>query len=194
MKVNQGLYMKNGKVGEFGENSSGPLIQFYRGQIGDNCGRKLDEILLWDNDRLEYTHDYIQWLFPLRSPSPINPAAPTLDNDQIIEFQMDSELKFKLEEAFKRMMNFYGFSHNNDSGQITIEMARNWNERKRVWLKPGNHNYRRITRILESLKYFGLSAHAMAFYKILMKVYESPDGRGIDDKSVRFWMSAVGRL
>src|SRR5271170_564607 len=43
----------------------GPLVAFYRGGYTDNGGT-LDQMLSWDDARLESVHDYIQWLFPLR--------------------------------------------------------------------------------------------------------------------------------
>ena len=52
------------------------LIEFYLGQRPDSAGRMIDEILVWDDELLEDTHDYIQWLFPFFEPSPYNPTPP----------------------------------------------------------------------------------------------------------------------
>ena len=48
------------------------LITFYRGSGTDHAGRRIDEILSWDDAALESVHDYIQWLFPLDEPSRFN--------------------------------------------------------------------------------------------------------------------------
>ncbi|NLS93662.1 MAG: hypothetical protein GXX96_15995 [Planctomycetaceae bacterium] len=42
------------------------ILAFYSGWRADSEGRTLDEIRAWGFDQLERSHDYIQWLFPLR--------------------------------------------------------------------------------------------------------------------------------
>jgi hypothetical protein len=41
------------------------LVSFYDGSGPDGNGRTLEEILQWDAEKLERSHDYIQTLFPL---------------------------------------------------------------------------------------------------------------------------------
>lgn len=45
--------------------SPSTLIAFYDGSGKDDLGRSLQEILQWDANRLERTHNFIQTLFPL---------------------------------------------------------------------------------------------------------------------------------
>jgi hypothetical protein len=52
------------------------IVAFYLNQRPDSQGRMIEDIWLWDSHRLEYTHDYIQWLFPLKQKSRFNPDAP----------------------------------------------------------------------------------------------------------------------
>ena len=59
-----------------------PIIAFYSG-AEDSARRTLAEILQWDDDRLEMVHDYIQWVFPTRQPSGVNPLAPTVTDDTV---------------------------------------------------------------------------------------------------------------
>ena len=65
------------------------IVDFYRNKQPDSEGRFLNDILGWDDARLEYAHDYIQWLFPLTTPSQFNPDAPLLDDVQIEVFRTD---------------------------------------------------------------------------------------------------------
>jgi hypothetical protein len=51
---------------------SSRLLAFYRGQAPDDAGRWLKDIWEWDDEQLETTHDFIQWLFPLPEPSRFN--------------------------------------------------------------------------------------------------------------------------
>ena len=53
-------------------------MRFFAGGADDD-GRTFDEILGWDDARLEMVHDYIQWIFPLPERSGANPWAPVLD-------------------------------------------------------------------------------------------------------------------
>ncbi len=58
------------------------LTRFFSGGTDDQ-GRSFDEILGWDDARLEMVHDYIQWIFPLPERSGANPSAPVLDAGSI---------------------------------------------------------------------------------------------------------------
>ena len=60
-----------------------PIVRFYRGTGFDARGRSLDEVLAWDDERLEDVHDYIQWLFPLDEPSQFTPHAPLLTAESL---------------------------------------------------------------------------------------------------------------
>ena len=41
------------------------IVPFYLGEQPDTEGRMINEIWAWDLDKLEYIHNYIQWLFPI---------------------------------------------------------------------------------------------------------------------------------
>lgn len=56
------------------------ILSFYQGKSPDSEGRMLENIWSWDYQELEYTHDYIHWLFPLKESSRFNPNAPLLNN------------------------------------------------------------------------------------------------------------------
>jgi hypothetical protein len=68
------------------------ILGFYTGTRPDDRGRFLREILRWPDYKLEQTHDYIQWLFPLAERSALNPEAPILDAKTIREFRSRLEL------------------------------------------------------------------------------------------------------
>lgn len=57
------------------------VLEFYDGTGRDHMGRRLDDILNKDDDWLESSHDYIQWLFPLYVASRYNPHAPLLTDE-----------------------------------------------------------------------------------------------------------------
>jgi len=62
------------------------IVAFYEGSGRDDRGRSLDDLLGFGDAALECTHDFIQWLFPLRERSGANPAAPRLDDATVAAF------------------------------------------------------------------------------------------------------------
>ena len=163
-------------------------VAFYAGQRPDHRGRLLSEIQSWDFDQLEDVHDFIQWLFPLPEPSPVNPAAPTLDRATIEEFRRRPDLQAALLASFRTMLAFYGFELGSETPP-QIRRAPNFAERSANWLSPNNHNHLRITRILRALRLLGLEAHAQAFFEALDAVYKEMPSR-ITATTYDFWQRA----
>jgi hypothetical protein len=172
--------------------ASASLIAFYLGEFPDSEGRMLEQIWAWDYMRLEYVHNYIQWLFPLKQRSHFNPRAPVLDDEVIAAFRENKQLKAHLLKSFKVMLKFYGLQCN-EGANAGIEVAKSdeYQQRKPVWLNPHNHNYLRITRILTSLRLLGLEPYAQAFFKCLDQIY-AEEKRNIGAETYAYWKSAVG--
>jgi hypothetical protein len=166
------------------------IVSFYLGQGSDSEGRKIEQIWAWDDNLLEEVHDYIQWLFPLLARSRFNPNAPVLTRADIQAFRTSDELKSRLLNSFKRMLQFYGLQCLETDGAIAITIADSFPERRQDWLNWGDHNHLRITRILTSLRLLGLDQYAQAFFKCLTQIYRTePDD--IDPRSYTFWKKAV---
>jgi hypothetical protein len=164
------------------------LVQFYSGESPDHAGRFLRDIQRWPDDRLEAVHDFIQWLFPLPEPSPVNPSAPVLDTETVKAFAMSPELQDTLRISFRRMLNFYGLEQTQSGA---VDPASNFSGRSSNWLHPGSHNHLRITRILKCLCLLGLRAESRAFFGRLEIVYrQQPDK--ITARSFRYWQDAIG--
>lgn len=159
------------------ESDSSPLIRFYLGVGRDHAGRTLEEILAWPDDRLEAVHDYIQWLFPLATPSRFNPHTPILTADDTVMFRKEGTCHYNFLRAYDRMLKFYGLECDNaDPEEIYVCPALTFEARKRVWLTPGNHNYLRITRILRSCQLLGCSAYASGLFDCLNQLYRNAGG------------------
>jgi hypothetical protein len=162
------------------------IVDFYSWKATDTSGRTLREIQAWDYNKLENVHDYIQWLFPLPEPSQYNLRAPVLDAKQIAKFQTDPELQAQLLVSFDMMLGFYGFERNN----LSITCSNSWEERSRNWLKPGNHNHLRLTRILKSLSILGLKDYAHALFDALNAICSGKSG-AISDTTMGYWKRAL---
>lgn len=167
-----------------------PLASFHDGSATDHRGRTAAGILEWDDAGLEHVHDYIQWLFPLAEPSPVNPHAPTVTAVTREAFAARPELRARLRAAFLRMLGFYGLEWLDGE----VQRGARFEEAAWNWLSPGNHNHLRITRILKSLALLGLEAEARAFQRCLQAIdaEEQASGRRrITGATARFWREAV---
>jgi hypothetical protein len=169
------------------------LLDFYAGGKPDDRGRFLRDIQEWPDERLESVHDFIQWMFPLLQPSGANPDAPVLDRETIMAFRSRPDLQANLETSFARMLRFYGLDLH-PGPEVKIIRASNFAERSKNWLRPGNHNHLRITRILSSLRLLGREADARAFYDCLVDIYRDECATGrprITEPTFEFWRAAA---
>jgi hypothetical protein len=170
--------------------NSHDLVSFYRGTTANNNGVTLNRILHWDDNQLEAVHNYIQWLFPLDTPSGSNLTAPVLDQVTIQAFRNDGALRMRVKDAFCRMLRFYGLQID-DGGTSGIVRSSHFNARAAVWLTPGNHNFLRISRILRSLNLLGSPGLSRDFFNIMQNIYQN-EGRGIIDAATfNYWQRAV---
>lgn len=168
-----------------------PIVEFYRGQRPDSTGRLLVDVWSWDHERLEAVHDYIQWLFPLRTASGVNPGAPLVQPSTVAAFAGDVALRERLLRSFDLMLGFYGLTRDSGrDGLPEVRVSEDFAERRRVWLRPRNHNFLRITRILTCLRTLGLPEHAHAFLACLEEIGDSDADEAIGD-SLQFWRNAA---
>lgn len=166
-----------------------PIVSLYQGGA-DASGRTLAGVLAWDDGRLEAVHDYIQWVFPTRQPSGVNPSAPLVTDATVRAFERDAALRDRLRQALDRMLVFYGLRWNGD--RVQIDESR-FPARVRVWLRPGNHNHLRLTRIMESLSSLGLAGEARAFQRCLLEdICTGPGASSVSPRTVEYWRRAIG--
>ena len=157
---------------------------FLEGTGADDQGRSLEQILRQDDHWLEYTHNFIQWLYPTDSPSGVNPNAPVLTALEARNLGANSKITANLRRAFVRMAAFYGF----DVKDNIIERKSNYSFRVPNWATRATHNDLRITRILRSLTLFGLTREAQLFYDVAMVTVRELRG---DVEVQRYWSAAL---
>lgn len=144
-------------------NETEMLYHFLIGNGKDIYGRTHEQILSMSDFKLETTHNYIQWLFPLNTPSRYADSI-VLTDEMILSFQSDKDILDNMHRAFERMMRFYGFGRNGQ-GQLIIASSRI--KMRMTWLNRNNHNFLRLTRILRSLHLFGMSDLEHELFAIL---------------------------
>lgn len=138
---------------------------------------------------LECNHSYIQWWFPLNEKSNHNHKAPILTEKDICEIQKNEMIKESIIYSFDVMLNFYGLERKYETTQV--RRKNNYKFIKRRWIRNGNHNFLRITRILKCLKICGLEDYARGFYNELCNIYQ--ENKFIIGKSINYWNDAINQ-
>ena len=146
------------------------LIDFLRGTGPDSHGRYHADILRFSDQELEETHDYIQWLFPLREESKAVPGSPYFENEEVVQILKNNEdVQENIVAALVRMERFY---RDND-----------------FWLRQGDHNHLRITRILKSISLLSSKENAVDFYDFIMRRVQ--DAQPVTAESLEFWKKSI---
>ncbi|KAL7837222.1 hypothetical protein SRHO_G00269330 [Serrasalmus rhombeus] len=131
-------------------------LRFYQNKIpsrpDDLYIRDFHQYWFRDYKKLENTHSYIQWLFPIQEQG-VNHCAHVLTQKEIKFFRKDGELKRRLLKSYTLMLDFYGIKLL-DENTGKVGHAENWSERFEN-LNRKTHNNLRITRILKSLGILG---------------------------------------
>lgn len=167
-----------------------PLLDYYRGLGTDQSNRTIRDVWNFSFEKLEHVHDYIQWLFPTSQRSVFNANAPVLTLFDRIEFSKRIIYRKHLNRSLDVMLTFYGLERYSLNGEIIVR--RNpvtFVERARVWLRPRNHNFYRLSRMLRSLSELGMQENAEALYQCLTEdLY--PSFERVIGESVRYWKIA----
>lgn len=163
------------------------ITDFYLNNGTDDNGRTLDFILAQNDIWWEGCHDHIQWVFPTVRPSMMNHKAPVLTLLDVEYFRGSLTLRCNLARSYHRFLSFLGLEYDecNDyvhTGDNFITIL------KSVWLTP-NHNYLRITRVLECLNTCGLEVEAQEFYDFL-KMMGNMFDKYIPVETIDFWYKA----
>jgi hypothetical protein len=145
------------------------LLRFLENKSTDVHGRYLSDVWVFNDQQIERTHNFIQWLFPLAVPSASVSGAPVLTKEDISAIR-SSEVA---QENICQSANWYA----------------SFLERNDFWRKPYDHNHLRITRVIRSLRLLVNTDEADAFrievYSLLGEKLSS-----IPPKTRAFWDEA----
>ncbi|MFI0434973.1 MAG: opioid growth factor receptor-related protein [Parachlamydiaceae bacterium] len=169
------------------------FFDFYTNKGADKEGRMLHDIWKWNNDELESFHNYIQWLFPLKEASKFNRDAITLTPQLIDQLKKSPVFLKNMEQSFDRMMQFYGFVYDQESG--SVKRGKDFFDRAEEWCHKKNHNMLRMTRILKSLNIFNLNGRASGLFKALEEIVNDPHLQslkmGPSEATFKIWQKAA---
>ncbi len=154
-----------------------PLLAYIEGTGRDSSGMTMDQVLEKDPSWYERSHDFVQWLLPTRRRSLYEPGAPTLTDDDLRAFRVRSDLQRRYLRGASRMERFLGLQ-NGQGGRPS-------------WVRDRDHNHKRISRLLESLRDLGFQDRADQVLAAVMGVATEFPGV-INAESVEFWKRAAG--
>jgi len=164
------------------------IVAFYKGQNVHPLQYTIEEMWTWEGRRVETIHNFIQWLFPLNVASANSFKAPILTEEDIQQFKTDAEIRGRLMQSLRMMLKYYGFTFAKEGSQIV--KAKDF-EARSGWLYPSNHNYLRISRILNCLMLLDFDQEAHMFFRALREVYRT-HRIYIGEVTWGHWCRAVG--
>ena len=148
------------------------LINFYLNLEPCPTGYMFNDIIkVWDDKKLEITHDYIQYLFPLQEKSKYNKDDILLTENDIEFFKNNKGIVLL---ALNRMLQFYGIPNFKFDGK------------QRYWMKPDDHNHLRLTRIMRFLQLIGMGIASVKLFIVLCKINREIKN-SISEKTFTIW-------
>jgi hypothetical protein len=108
------------------------IVKFMEDKQADYDGRYLHEMWNYNDTKFDSVHDFIQWMFPLDTASKAVLNAPVLFEDEIYDIRESELAKRNLLKSAERFLNF-------------LYKTNNWENRR-------NHNHKRISRMISSLR------------------------------------------
>ena len=144
------------------------LLNFLRDTSPDFKGRKLSDIWNYNDDEIEYNHDFIQLIFPLDKPS-----QAVFNNVYLKSFE-----EILLIQKDKIIQN-------------NILKSKNWFleflKRNNQWKNYSDHNQLRITRVIECLRLLISDKEADSFYEHIKSMIGK---ERINETTLHFWSQA----
>jgi hypothetical protein len=167
-----------------------PFVDFFAGRRTDHRGRSLDDLQDLDYDALHAAYDHLPWMFPSPERSSLLPEIPALTDEDVAAFRSNDALRMKLNTSFRIMMRFYGLDiYPMEKGWFVTEIP-SFDERAKIWLKPGSQHYLRLAHIMRSLATLGMPHYARALLTGLERIYRS-HGAAIGPEVLADWRAAL---
>ena len=145
------------------------ILHFLEGAIPDGRGRTLSIIMAFDDQAIESTHDFIQWIFPLDEPSRSHPGAPVMDRFEIEEIKSSD---VALENLMQSADWYFGFLQRHDH-----------------WIRQYDHNHLRISRAIKSLRLL-VSDEVADRYEAAILDFLGGNISAISERSRGYWLNA----
>jgi hypothetical protein len=147
----------------------------------------LEEVMRYDAGELESKHNFIQWLFPLKT-SGTNVDCPRVGDAELRAIVKSYAVGVTIVRCYECMLRFYGFRMVDDRGQL----VHSFDHAERVTnLLLNPHNNLRISRMLRSMCLMGFEAYAVHFLDAMLAVSQQAGAESLLKKSTTYWAASV---
>ena len=142
---------------------------FLRGETQDVKGRYLSDIWSFNDEQIEFTHDFISLVFPLEIKSNNSSQYFYLHDQELINaIRADLVIRAKMLKSASWFLDYL--------------------KRNKAWQSRYNHNQFRITRIIRSLRLLVSDIEADKFYQNIINMLDCE--HVVNEKSLAFWAGA----
>lgn len=122
-------------------------LAFVEGRGVDAAGRTIEDYFKFDADKWEECHNHVQWAFPSHIMSRFNMEAPVVDMEDFSN-RLSAQGHVNIKQLMGNYLTSLGWFE--DKGGWHADLK---HERAELWLTPYNHNYQRISRLLNLLSW-----------------------------------------
>lgn len=163
------------------------IIPFYLDEWHTEENDYIHDIIGWgpQNANWESKHKFIQWIFPTPFPSQYNSTAPLLTKDTVHLLLQNNDTLVRYAKCFAHFMTFMSIAIIVKKDDDSVEL-----KASPELLKKPVHNFKRLTRVLTSLRCFGFDDVAFKLYNTLIDLNPDQNLDSFND-SKRFWVKVV---
>lgn len=159
----------------------------------DHLGRTAQDYLKFNAHEWEQCHNHVQWAFPSHVASAYNPDAPVLTNTRDFVKDMTVLETLTVKNLVISFMEMLGITVKGDRFTVSYEDDGAGNYYPRHWMTPYNHNYLRLTRVLNLLYHMDIEWCEGLYRELLAIAKDHPDA--ISRETLLFWGNAsVGNI
>lgn len=176
-------------------------LLFLDGKGMDGNGRYISEYFEFDRDKWEECHNHVQWAFPSHIASRFNINAPVVHDMDEFALAMTINASNNAQRLMEAYLDSLGFVMGSDDHYRFDPTS----ERNKIWLTPFNHNYQRISRLLNFLYHTDIDMCHHVFSEFLRAAEHAKDWVEVDAfnrrapvitvETLLFWSkAAIGEL
>lgn len=143
------------------------------------------DVLGFNRVEFDTHHDFIQWLFPNKVGSPVNPIAPRLSEAHLDLLRRLPELRSAVEEGIVKFYRFLGFKEVHGGFERVDDFAKGF----QYWVTRLDHNHRRISRLLTFFCEIGQRGQAVSLLAYLETELAEANLLGIE--AIPYWRAIL---
>lgn len=140
---------------------------------------------------MEVEHNYIQWIFPTFTTSQYNGESWPLFSEEATICRHNHVIAFRFLRFYLMFINFLGGTVINlKTGEIKPMEDEVCREARFKNFNNSSHNYKRITRIFNSLHAFGFGIYMRTLYRFFQKNYKDHFPK-CETSMITYWKQAL---